>query len=80
MHIQITKPENYYFVIPKLDKNFIKESKSGNYVGCKNGKISLPYTENMLNSVLSLTLYFIPTKSELEFLKDKLRLTFKSLR
>lgn len=44
------------------------------------GKKSLPFTEHMSNSVLSLPLYSFPTNSELKFLKDKLHLAFKGLR
>lgn len=44
------------------------------------GKKSLPFTEVMANSVLSLPLYSFPTKSELKFLKNKLYLAFKGLK
>ena len=38
MYIPIAKPENDYLAIPNLEKNFIKEFKSGSYIGGENVK------------------------------------------
>ena len=58
MFIPIAKPENDYLAIPNLEKNFIKEFKSGIYVGGDNIK----ELESNLSKFLKVKGYFLYQK------------------